>query len=127
MAANQIQVQVALAADGSDADALEECAGLLGDEIIELDVDAVESVTAGEAPPGAKGVELAVLGALVVKLARSQKLLGQVVEAVRDWLSRNNAHSVRMEIDGDVLELTGATESERRALVDAWVKRHGEP
>jgi hypothetical protein len=75
---------------------------MLGEELTDFDVDEVANVASGDAPPGAKGVELLSLGALVVKLAGSTKLLGQVVEAVRDWLSRNDADSVRLEIGGDV-------------------------
>jgi hypothetical protein len=31
---------------------------------------------------------------------------------------------VRLELDGDVLELTGASDDERQRLVDAWIERH---
>ena len=120
----QLELRVALAGDGLDDEALADCAAQLGDELAELDVDAVEPAGAGDAPPGAKGIELMALGALVVKLAGSRKLLGQLVDAVRDWISRNDADSVRMEIDGDVLEIKGASAADREALIDSWVSRH---
>ena len=126
MAAAQLELRVALTGDGLDDDALADCAVRLGEELAELDVDAVEAAAAGDAPPGAKGVELMALGALVVKLAGSRKLLGQLVDAVRDWISRNDADSVRMEIDGDVLEIKGASAAERAVLIDSWVSRHAE-
>lgn len=126
MAAAQLELRVALTGDGLDDDALADCAARLGEELAELDVDAVEAAAAGDAPPGAKGVELMALGALVVKLAGSRKLLGQLVDAVRDWISRNDAESVRMEIDGDVLEIKGASAAERAVLIDSWVSRHAE-
>lgn len=126
MAAAQLELRVALTGDGLDDDALADCAARLGEELAELDVDAVEAAAAGDAPPGAKGVELMALGALVVKLAGSRKLLGQLVDAVRDWISRNDADSVRMEIDGDVLEIKGASAAERAVLIDSWVSRHAE-
>lgn len=126
MAAGQIELRVALTAGDLDADGLAEGAAMLGEELAELDVDEVASSSAGDAPPGSKGIELAALGALVVKLAGSRKLLGQLVDTVRDWVSRNDAKSVRMEIDGDVLEVTGASTSERKALIDAWVQRHAQ-
>jgi hypothetical protein len=31
---------------------------------------------------------------------------------------------VRIELDGDVLELTAASDEERERLVDAWIERH---
>lgn len=126
MSADRLRVHVVLADDGaSDADALSETAGRLGEELSGLDVDAVEPVSVGEAPPGAKGVELVALGVLVVRLARSRKVLGQVVDAIRDWATRNAGQHVRMEIDGDVIDVTGVSDADRAALIDAWLQRHG--
>src|SRR5262245_31606923 len=124
MGAEQIELRVAL--DGSDDDeALAESAGQLLDELSELDVDDVQPATAGDAPAGSKGIELVALGALIVKLARSGKILGQVVGVVRDWMTRNSASSVRLEIDGDVLEIKGVVSpDERKTLIDSWVQRH---
>ena len=126
-AAQQMELHVALSDIGLDDDTVADRAAMLREELSELDVDEVGSVAAGEAPPGSKGLEFLALGGLVVRFARSGKLLGQVVDAVRDWLTRNEAESVRMEIDGDVLEITGATTEERRLLIESWVQRHSEP
>jgi hypothetical protein len=127
MGAEQIELRVAL--DGSDDDeALAESAGQLLEELSELDVDDVQPATAGDAPAGSKGIELVALGALIVKLARSGKILGQVVGVVRDWMTRNSASSVRLEIDGDVLEIKGVVSpDERKTLIDSWVQRHTGP
>lgn len=126
MTADRLEVRVGLSVEGVDADALAESAANLSDELADCDVDDVTTVAAGDTPPGAKGVELLAIGALVVKLARSRDVLMQVVNTVRDWLTRNEADGVRVEIDGDVLELKSASESERKALIDAWVQRHSE-
>lgn len=127
MAADQLHLRVGLTASGLDGEALAECASMLGEEISQLDVDEVSGASEGNAPPGAKGVELMAVGALVVKLGRSQKLLNRLIDVVRDWLTRNDADSVRMEIDGDVLEITGSVSAaERKALIDTWVQRHGQ-
>ena len=75
----------------------------------------------------AGGAGGAALGGLIVRFAKSSKVLRQVVDTVRDWLTRNEAESVRMEIDGDILEITGATTEERRMLIESWVQRHAEP
>lgn len=127
MAGDQIEVRVGLAAGDLDSDALAECAAMLSQELADLDVDEVGPLAAGEAPEGAKGVELIAIGALVVKLARSTKVLGQVVDTMRDWLRRNHADSIRLEIDGDVLEIKGASPDEKKTLIDTWVSRHSEP
>jgi hypothetical protein len=122
--ADQIEVRVDLDAGVVDADTLAEYAGLLAEQLGELDVDEVRGATGGEAPPGSKGLELHVLGALLVKLARSTEILGQIVDTLREWVGRIGAKCVRLEIDGDVLEITGASSDERRALIEAWVQRH---
>lgn len=127
MAAEQINLRVGLASSVLDDDALADCAAMLGEELSELDVDEVGGAAIGDAPPAAKGVELLAVGALVVKFVRSRQLLGKLVDTVRDWLSRNDADSVRLEIDGDVIEIKGASDAERKALVDHWVQRHAGP
>jgi len=125
--ADRIELHVVLTDAELDDEAVAESSVLLREELADLDVDEVEPVAAGDAPAGAKGVELVAIGALVVKLVRSHHVLGQVVEALRDWVARNASQSVRIELDGDVLELTGASAAERKALIDTWVRRHGEP
>jgi hypothetical protein len=126
MAAEPLQVQVVLTGGESDSEALADSVLMLATELAELDVDTVEPAIAGDAPAGAKGVELLALGALVVKLARSAPVLRGVVRAIRDWAGRTETRTVSLTVDGDVLELTGASSSEVKALIDAWVERHAE-
>jgi hypothetical protein len=110
---------------GPDADAedLAEATLQLRRELLELDVDAVEVPRAGEPPPGTRAVDLAAVGALVITLAQSQ-LLGAVVTAVQSWLSRSRQRSIKLELGGDVLELTGVASDEQRRLTDEWLRRH---
>jgi hypothetical protein len=81
---------------------------------------------AGEPPPGTRAVELAALGALVVTVAESQ-LLGAVVAAVRSWLAGQPKRSIKLELDGDVLELTGLSAKDQQRLADEWLRRHTSP
>ena len=92
-------------------------------ELLELDVDAVEVPSAGRPPPGTRAVDLGALGALVVTIGQSQ-LLGVVVAAVQSWLSRSGQRRIRLELGGDVLELTGVGSDEQRRLTDEWLRRH---
>jgi hypothetical protein len=110
---------------GPDADAEEvaEATLQLRRELLDLDVEAVELVRGGEPPPGTRAVELAALGALVVTVAQSP-LLGPVVAAVRSWLAGAPQRSVKLELDGDALELTGLSSKEQRRLTDEWLARH---
>ena len=127
MAADVIQLQVVPGGDAPDDDeALAESVLALVDELADLDVDEVLPVAAGEAPEGSKGVELLALGGLLIKLGQSSRVLRQVVDAIRDWVGRTGARSVKMTVDGDVLEVTGASGADMKKLIDAWVQRHSE-
>jgi hypothetical protein len=115
-------IQVAV---GPDADAEEVAASTqqLRRELLDLDVEEVQQPAAGQPPPGAKGIELAALGTLVVTLAQTQ-LLGVVVGAVRSWLAGQQQRSIKLELDGDVLELSGLSTREQRRLTEEWLGRH---
>jgi Effector Associated Constant Component 1 len=87
------------------------------------DVEAVALPRAGEPPQGTRAGELPALSALVVTVGTS-RLLGSVVTTVRSWLTRSSQRSVKLELDGDALELTGLSSTEQRRLVDEWLRRH---
>lgn len=111
--------------DGVDADALAELAWELRRELLELDVLGVGPAGVGEAPAGSKGVDLVAVGGLVVGLAGSGGLLGEVVGTVQAWAARRGPRSVRLELDGDALEVAGVSSREQRALIQVWIDRHG--
>jgi hypothetical protein len=116
-------VRVAVGPD-DDAEELAEVTRQFRRELLALDVEAVRTLTEGDAPAGSKGLELAALGALVVTVGRSQ-VLSSIIAAVRSWLAGSQQRSVRLELDGDVLELTGVSSKEQRRLTDEWLQRHG--
>lgn len=112
-------VRVNLATDGDE----EEAAGLarrLRAELLDLDVDAVESVPDGVVPEGAKGLS-SLTGALAVRLGAAglQAVLGKI----RDWVSRSG-RSVEVTIDGDTVKVTGATSEQQEKIINAWLARH---
>jgi hypothetical protein len=115
-------IQVAMGPD-ADAEEVAEATLQLRRELLDLDVEAVELPRAGEAPPGTRAVELAALGALVVTVGQSP-LLGPVVAAVRSWLAGSPQRSIKLELNGDALELTGMSSKEQRQLADEWLRRH---
>jgi hypothetical protein len=117
-----LAVQVAIGPDG-DAEDVAQATLQLRRELLDLDVDAVEAPGAGEPPPGARAVDVAALGALVVNIADSQ-LLATVVAAVRSWLAGSSRRSIKLELGGDALELTGVSSREQRRLTDEWLVRH---
>jgi hypothetical protein len=94
----------------------------LRQELLGLDVDAMELPRAGELPLGTRTVEPAALGVLVVTVARSQLLVG-VVAAVQAWLAGSQHRSIKLEPGGDVLGPARLSSGERR-LTDEWLRRH---
>jgi hypothetical protein len=113
-------------APGTDAEEVAEATLQLRRELLELDVDAVDVARSGEAPAGSRGVDVTALGALVVTLGQSP-VLGSIVDTVRSWLTRSGAGTIKLELGGDVLELTGVSSEEQRRLTDEWLRRHQGP
>jgi len=119
-------VRIRLGEDGADAERVDQLAGYLRGELLERGVADVEALPAGEAPPGSRGFDAVTAGGLLVTLGKSADGLRSVVAAVREWLSRGGRvkRTVRLEIDGDVLELSEATLTDQDKLVDLFVRRH---
>jgi hypothetical protein len=114
------------AGQGADAEEVAEATLQLRRELLALDVDAVEMPRSDQAPPGSRGVDVAALGALIVTISQSP-LLGSVVDAVGSWLTRSGQGTIKLELGGDVLELTGVSSEEQRRLTDEWLRRHQGP
>jgi hypothetical protein len=118
-------MRLELAEADADAERLDELSGYLRGELLQLDVDDVTAVRAGPPPPGARAFDVAVVGGLLVRLG-DPAVLAVVVAAVRRWLARGvgPSRTVRMELDGDVLELSSATREDQERLVALFVERH---
>lgn len=108
----------------ADAEELGRLVGWLQEELTDTDAQWVEVPPQGPAPVGAKAVEMLAVGKLIVAAARSVASLQSVALAVRSWVGRSAVRSVKLSLDGDVLELTAITNEEQRLLIDTWVSRH---
>jgi hypothetical protein len=119
------EVRVGVVEEGSDEARLEELALLLRQELLTLDVRSVEPYREGEAPEGTRGGLAALAGVLSVSLAPGLQAIGAVVAVVSEWLRRSGGRrTVKLAIDGDTIELTGASDQVQRQLVEAFVRRH---
>ncbi len=108
---------------GADADAeeIDEGARALSDELVSLDVEAVDR-PAGAAPEGARAVEAIALGTLLVSLG--PHVLEALTHTVASWIGRRAGRRVTLELDGDRIELAGASDETERDLVAAFIARH---
>ena len=116
-----LSLQLACAPD-ADAEEIAESTSRLRRELLDLDVDAVDTVRAGEPPAGARAVDVAALGSLLV--TAGPQALGSILNVIRAWLSHSPQRSIRLELDGDTLELTGVSADQQRHLADEWLRRH---
>ncbi len=121
------QVRVEILEDGADAERLDTVTRYLLEELERLDVEDVSPTRGGVAPDGSKGFDLIAVGGLVLSVGNSA-MLRAVVMTVRGWLGRSPQpdRKVRLELDGDVLELSGATSAEQERLVGLFVARHAQ-
>ena len=118
-------VQVLLNLDaGSEADAeeKEKITRQLREELLGLDVDAVDFVKAGETPAKAKSGDLVTWGTLLLRLAASGGVLTTLIGAVQSWLTRNNQRSITLDVNGNKLEIKGISSDEQTRLANEWIR-----
>lgn len=120
-------ITLALAEDGADPARLDQLTRQLRDELGHLALADVRPAAGPPAPPGARGLDAPTITTLAVALMGSGGLTA-VITAVRAWVDRGHAapRSIRLEVDGDVLELSGATSAEQDRLVSLFLARHEE-
>jgi hypothetical protein len=106
----------------ADAAELDQAASQLRQELLGLDVDAVERLR-GEAPPqGTRAGEATLLGALVVDLGR--EALAAVMRTIQSWIARRLDRSVKVTLGEDLIELTNVSDEDQRRLIDSFLARH---
>ncbi len=120
------ELRLQLSEEGADAERLAVLTGYLRAELLRLDVEDVTAPQAGEAPPVARVVGVAAVGALLVALGQSAEGLRSVVSAIGDWLRRGGGtrRTVRLELDGDALVLSQASAADQERLIELFVSRH---
>jgi hypothetical protein len=112
----EIRVGVTLA-ESEEAGEQFSWVALLAEDLSEVDGLRVES-TADEGPAGAKGLGS---GALIVRL--SDSVIGRLVDLVRGFAVRTG-RTVKASIDGDSIEITGASLEQQDKVIEAWLARH---
>ena len=82
---------------------------------------AVDRPSAGPAPADARGVDLAIVGQLIVEFGKAGPVLGQVIEVVQAWAARSPQRTAKLTIGDDTLELTGMSEpTSTRSSARGW-------
>ncbi|MFI0154993.1 hypothetical protein [Streptomyces lydicus] len=108
-------------ASDTDAEELQSLAEQLRRALLELDVEDVQLARRSAAvPEGAKPGEALAVGALVVTTV--PLLVRQVLQLVDTWLRNRPLRGIKVELDGESIELGHASVEDQRRLIDAFVE-----
>ncbi len=120
------KVSLRISEEDADAERLAALSGYLRAELLQLDVEDVVPPRAGDAPPGARAVDVTAAGALLVALGQSAEGLRSVVSAITGWLGRGEGtrRTVRLELGCDTLELSQASTADQDRLIDLFISQH---
>jgi hypothetical protein len=119
-------LRVQISEDGADAERLDTLSGYLRAELLQLDVENVTALPGSEPPPGTRVFETAVAGGLLVTIGEAADSLRAVMLTIRTWLRRGEGtgRKIRVEIDGDALELSDASPAQEDRLIELFASRH---
>lgn len=120
-------MRVLILEDGADAERVSVLAGYLHAELARLDLENVTAVEGGGSVPGTRaGDGVSAAAGLLVAFGQAADGLRSAITAIRNWLSRSQVpgRAVRLEIDGDVLELSQASDTDQERLIQLFVSRH---
>jgi hypothetical protein len=121
------QLTLRVVEQDGDAERLDVFARHLHQRLEELDDVEVSPAASGELlPQGARGVGVDVVGALLVTVSDIVAHLAPIVAAIQEWLHRTPElpRIVRLELDGDAIEISNASAAEEQRLVELFVARH---
>jgi hypothetical protein len=111
---------------GADPERVAALTRYLRAELLQLDVEDVTLIGIGEPPVGARGSGIAVVDGLLVAIGQAAGSLLQVVLAIREWLRRGDSGGrakVVVELDGNKIELSQASEGQQARLIELFVSR----
>lgn len=118
---------------GGDPEEIDALTRELRAEILEVDeVDRVEQVSAGPAPEGTKGLDVAAIGSLVVGIAPGLQAVGKVVDVIRTWLAGRRASAPPLQMTVGDQSITVVADKEQQdalvaAFIEALTSRDGSP
>ncbi len=123
--------QMTITIHDPDVERLDELSSVLRRELLDLGVDDVERASAGEAPAGARGIDVAAIGVLLVAFQEPLVAVTAIVGAIRGWMSSTRgANAVELTIGDQTLKIDSASREQQDRLIDEFVAalhRSGEP
>jgi hypothetical protein len=117
----ELRVDLSLEPD-ADAVELDDAALALREELLDLDVDAVERPASGPPPEGAKAVEAMILGTLLVEAGKD--IIAVVVQTIAGWVGSGRSRSVTVQLGDDKIEISDPSAEDQRRLIESFLARH---
>jgi hypothetical protein len=108
---------------GVDGEELDQQLRWLREELLELEVEAVDRVSGDAAPDSAKAPAADLADTLVIAFSNSA-VLAALVGVLRTWLSRGSGRKVKLQIGADSIEIEGQSTAEQDKLIEQWIARN---
>ena len=108
---------------GIDGEELDQQLRWLREELLELEVEAVDRVSGDTAPDGAKAPAADLASTLVIAFSNSAVLVA-LVGVLRTWLSRGSGRKVKLQIGADSIEIEGLSTADQDKLIEQWIARN---
>lgn len=122
MAEKKIQVLLNLGEGPElDAEEKERATRQLQEELMEMDMDAVDFVTSGKAPAKAKAGDPITWGMLLLTLVNAGGVLTTLIGVLQSWLTRHNQRSISLEVNGNKIDVQDITSEDQKRLIDSWI------
>ncbi|GAA4898286.1 hypothetical protein [Streptomonospora salina] len=119
-------MRIHVSSDDTHAEDLAELVAALHSELLQLDVEEVRPLRTGPPPAGARSDWGIDLGGLAVVADASVEMLSRIVGSLRAWCERAEPRpAVRLEIDGDAIEISEASAEQAEQSLQLFLHRHG--
>jgi hypothetical protein len=117
-----VDIQLDLALAGADAEELDEATRDLQRELAEL-VD-VARPAGSEPPDGARAVEVAALGSLVMKVGSAA--VAPVARVLQAWLARRSGRTIKLTLGDDSIEISGGSAAYQQQMIETFLRARAE-
>jgi hypothetical protein len=107
----------------ASAEELDRLATDLREELLELEILAVERVTSGAVPQGAKGLSATDVSSLAVTLSSGATVLA-LVGLLRSWAGRTRTRNVTIRLGDHEIAVDEVSPADAAALIKSWIELH---
>jgi hypothetical protein len=110
------ELELEISAQEATAEDIDQMTRQLLKELRETDVESVELMKAGIAPPGTKSADPVTTGAIIMTVLPAA--LPKIIEMVQAWATRGKGRAVKFKgkVNGQVIEFEGSTEDLQKIL-----------